>query len=138
MHKKVKEKKYKLMKYKSVSKSHAYGYSLINQNTINGIFFFQGFIKLNLKSKQFMYFYLKTAGKKSPPPKKKEYKNITPLCFYYFIECRAFVLVPSTLIDERCSTNVNTYTFGNFIIKIDVDLLKRFSIFVKKINSPII
>lgn len=85
-----------------------------------------------------MYFYLKTAGKKSPPPKKKEYKNITPLCFYYFIECRAFVLVPSTLIDERCSTNVNTYTFGNFIIKIDVDLLKRFSIFVKKINSPII
>lgn len=55
---------------------------------------------------------------------------ITPQCFYYFIECWAFSLVPNTLIDERCSTNVNTYKCGNFIITIDVDLLKMFSIFV--------
>lgn len=41
-------------------------------------------------------------------------------------------LVLSILIDERCLINVNIYIFGNFIIKIDVDLLKRFFIFVKK------
>lgn len=45
--------------------------------------------------------------------------------------------IPNTLIDEKCSTNVNTYKFGNFIITctIEADLLKRFSIFVKKITS---
>lgn len=85
-----------------------------------------------------MYFYLKIIGKKLLFFKKKEYKNIILLCFYYFIECWVFVLVLSILIDERCLINVNIYIFGNFIIKIDVDLLKRFFIFVKKINSLII
>lgn len=58
-----------------------------------------------------MFFTWKTMGKNK---KKNNCKNIISLCFYYFMEFRAFYKVPNTLIDEICSINVDTYKFANY------------------------
>ena len=52
--------------------------------------------------------------------------------YHYVMECQAFSLFRNKLIEEKYSTNVNTYKFGNLMNTNDIDSLKKLSIFVKK------
>lgn len=49
------------------------------------------------------------------------------------MECQAFSIFRNKLIEEKYSSNVNTYKFGKLMNTIEIDSLKFFSIFVKKI-----
>lgn len=52
--------------------------------------------------------------------------------YHYVMKCQAFSIFRNKLIEEKYSSNVNTY-FGNLMNTIGIDSLKTLSIFVKKI-----
>lgn len=56
------------------------------------------------------------------------------------MECQAFSIFRNKLIEEKYSSNVNTYKFGKLIntSTIDIDSLKKLSISVKKILARFI